>query len=407
MTARPLRAWPAAMAFGLALLAGAAAAQAPQADVASAASPAPQVLVLLKLPPAHYRPDAAYAGGYANSAGRAARRALALDLARTHGLSSDGDWPLPTLGLDCYVFGVPAARSTDDVVAALAKDDRVVWAQPMHLYRAQHNAAAPNDPLYAAQPAAGAWRLAALHQLATGRGVRVAVIDSGVDTAHPELIRHIEMARDLVDDRAAVPAESHGTAVAGIVAADANNRLGIAGVAPRAKLLALRACWQQGPDATLCSTLSLAKALQAALLARADVVNMSLSGPGDRLLGALIDRLQQQGSSVVAALDPGVTGGGFPASHRGVVAVADAPPAALVAPGRFVPVPQPGGGYGVVSGSSYAAAHVSGLVALLRELGAPATFTLTRGSRIDACATLQHAAGPRRADCADDLVAQP
>src|SRR5206468_548036 len=83
-----------------------------------------------------------------------------------------------------------------------------------------------------------------------------------------------------VDAREAV-AELHGTAVAGIIGARADNSVGIVGVAPEAGLMALRACWQAPPDesAAVCSSFTLAKALQFAIDNNAKVINLSLGGP--------------------------------------------------------------------------------------------------------------------------------
>ncbi len=99
---------------------------------------------------------------------------------------------------------------------------------------------------------------------------------------------------------------------------------------------------------------------------------MSLSGPDDPLLGRLLDVAEEHGITIVAAFDPALPGGGFPASHSGVVAVVDEGSEATVAgifgaPGRDIPTTQPHGGWFFVNGSSFAAAHVSGLFALLRE----------------------------------------
>lgn len=358
-----------------------------------------QVLVLLPMPAPHYRPDSAYAGSYVG-AGQAARRAAARDLARRHGLALVTDWPLPELGIDCYVMTVPAGQDVPAAAEALATDPRVSWAQPMNVYAAR--AGGHDDPLFATQPAAQEWQLADWHRVTQGRGVSVAVIDSGVDTAHPDLAGRVALARNLVDDRP-LPAETHGTAVAGLVGARADDGVGIAGIAPAARLLALRAC--QGGTTTRCTTLALAKGLHAALAAGADIVNLSVAGPPDRLLARLLDHALTRGASVVAAVDPALPGGGFPASHPGVLAVSDVPaPNALVAPGHDLPAPLPGGRWGYVSGSSYAAAQVSGLLALLRELG---TRTLEGGSqgRIDACAALARASGRAAAPCTLALTA--
>lgn len=399
--------WPAWLALlaWLALTAPAAHADSRSDDAAH------QLMLMLRQPPAHFRGDGAYAGattGTYAAPGRAARRALAGELARQHGLTVVDDWPMPALDLDCFVLSVPATEAPERVAEALSHDPRVAWAQPMNLFRGQ---AAHNDALYAMQPATAQWQLSNLHALGQGRGVTVAIVDSGVDTTHPDLAGQVLRSENFVD-RGPPPAERHGTAVAGIVAARADNGVGIAGIAPQARLLALRACWQDPAGATLCTTLGLARALVAALEQGAAVVNLSLGGPPDRLLAMLIDRLRAQHVAVVAAADAAQPGGGFPASHPGVVAVGGAPPA-LAAPNRDVPAPVPGGGWAFVSGDSYAAAHVSGLFALLAERGgADTAMALVRdaGGHIDACATLRHAAArprPGEATVPASLAARP
>jgi len=102
---------------------------------------------------------------------------------------------------------------------------------------------------------------------------------------------------------------------------------------------------------------------------------------------------------VVGAYDPKLPHGGFPASHQGVIAVSDEslagyPDGVYIAPGRDVPTTQPGGRWFLVSGSSYAAAHVSGLAALVRERRGfkPKALTLVSdrptGGAVEPCATL-------------------
>lgn len=356
-----------------------------------------QVLVLLKLPAEHFRGGQSYGGGYGDSAAQAARQRIARNLARAHGLSMVTDWPMPLVGVDCFVMQAPKGRTAQAAADALAKDRAVEWAEPMQVYRALAAPAPPNDPLFRLQPAASAWRLAELRGVATGRDVRVAVIDSAVDAAHPDLAGQFAARQDFVAGRPAA-AELHGTAVAGVIAALADNQLGVAGVAPGARLMALRACWQRSVDETLCDSLSLAKALHFAIERGAQVINLSLGGPPNVLLGRLIDAATARGVVVVGAVDPALAGGGFPASHQGVIAVTAGagPPGAYAAPGRDVPTTQPGATFGLVSGSSYSAAHVSGLYALLREKnrrGAPPRLVGARGGGIDACATLR-ACGP-------------
>ena len=361
-----------------------------------------QVLVMLELPKAHYRPDGSYAGNYGAGVGRQSRQQVASDLARRHGLEMRSEWPMPMAGVDCFVMRLTQgdARNPADAAREVAKDRRVAWAQAVGLYQAEGSEA---EPLYAAQPAAGQWHLAELHQIATGRGVRVAVVDSGIEAGHPDLAGQVAFQQNFVDDRPS-PAEGHGTAVAGIIAARADNGVGIAGIAPQARLLALRACWQASPAQTLCTGLGLAKALYAAIQQGAHIINLSLGGPDDRLLGLLLDQAQARGATIVAALP--TRDGPFPANHPGVLVVGSAPPlpaGAVLAPGRDIPSTAPGGGWTVVTGSSFAAAHAAGLLALVRELDAralPATaLVMAAEGRIDSCATLARYTRGRHAGC--------
>lgn len=393
-------------------LAGPARAQTGVADAATDGGG--QVLVLLRLPPPHLRPGADYGGGYGDGASRGARRRIAARLARANGLALVEDWPMPLLGVDCFVMAVPAGRSPVAVAAALGALAGVEWSQPMNAFVGKAGIADPNDPLFRAQPAATQWHLASLHQVADGQGVRVAVIDSQVERGHPDLAGQVETAVDFGREPSA--GEAHGTAVAGIIAAHAGNGLGIAGIAPRARLLALRACRQRRDGATLCDSLSLAKAIHDAVQRGARIINLSLGGPADALLGRLIDVALARGVTVVAAFDRAAPGGGFPASHPGVVAVADSgmgpvPAGVWEAPGQGVPTAAVGGGWHLVNGSSYAAAHVSGLFALLRgqlprargrprliaggdQVGGAAGGDIGgRGGIVDSCATLQHGRG--------------
>jgi subtilisin family serine protease len=243
--------------------------------------------------------------------------------------------------------------------------------------------------------------------------VRVAIIDSNVQLDHPDLAGQVVRSANFIGTRSD-PAESHGTAVAGIVAANADNRVGIAGVAPQSRLLALRACHELAAADTVCTTLSLARAVHAAIEEGSQVINLSLSGPSDRLIEELVRAAQGRGISVVAAADRAIANGGFPASLRGVVAVVDqaagaAPAGMVAAPGSDVPTTLPGSRWGMVSGASYAAAHVSGLLALMLEVHAAtkrvaapvaSELVVAGDGRIDACASLQRAGASCLCDCA-------
>jgi subtilisin family serine protease len=269
--------------------------------------------------------------------------------------------------------------------------------------------------------------LAELHEFATGRNVVIAEVDTGVELNHPDLRGQVALARNFVDGDP-YTGELHGTAVAGIIAARADDGIGIAGVAPQARLLALRACWQDpSGGGAACSSFTLAKALQFALKENSQVINLSLGGPPDRLLQRLLDAALAQGVTVVAAVDPQVRGGGFPASHPGVLEVAgepggDTPAEVLLAPGEDIPTTIPGQRWGFVAGSSFAAAHVTGVVALLRELVpriqpeqvrdalAPhigPSLVAGRPVMIDPCAALARAAGTRACAASRQASALP
>lgn len=392
----------AAAVTGLLLLlaACAGASPAPRLPAASRAEldagAARQVLVTLRQEPAFRLPRAGstargYAGAYDTSA-RTRRAAAAL--AQRYGLREVASWPIQLLGVHCVVFELPGDATPQEMVARLERDQRVESAQPMHLFKTEAGserqtatAAATryNDPYRELQHGMAAMQVEEAHRWAEGSGVEIAVIDTGVDLEHPELRGHVLLARDFVDQPAqAAESDLHGTAVAGVIASSANNGIGIVGVAPAARLLVLRACWQPaGSTAGVCNSFTLAKALSFAVERHPQIINLSLVGPGDPLLERLLRAAIARGIVVVAAAS---TDGAdhFPRSVAGVLAVraalaageveeaaaSGAPGEArelLVAPGLDVITTTPRGAFDFVSGSSFAAAHVSGVAALLLE----------------------------------------
>lgn len=432
---RCCRAAAAVFALGISLAQAAVARDAAGTSaVESAAMPAAesQILVMIRIAPSHFRPDVDYSDGYASRSGHAARRRTAGDIARTHRLQLMSHWPMPAIGVECYVMRVPPDMTVAAAVDSVARDTRAAWAQPLQTFHGQTY----DDPLYEQQPTATAWRLQALHDAATGRGVLVAQIDSGVEAEHPDLSGQVQLVHNAVAHRS-YAAESHGTAVAGIIAARANNGIGVVGVAPGARLLALRGCWEQVPGTARCDTLSLAKALQFALDRKARIVNLSVGGPPDRLLGELLDAAIGRGIIVVAAAATGEADARFPASHRGVVSVASAEPgrsaaattttpigAGFSAPGHDLPSTLPGARWGLVSGASFAAAEVSGMVALLVELIPNARVSqieallrrvpernvsdaILAPTPIDACRSVSIAAGRCLCDCMAEATHLP
>ncbi len=341
-----------------------------------AGSPAPgivterQILVMLKESPVrHYLPGSFSQPSYASGPVPASQLRTAQQLAREYGFQLVSDWAMPSLGVRCFLGEVPAGQVPREVASRLAADARVESAQPVQVFRSLGH----NDPYYELQTSAKVLRLDELHRIATGKHVKVAQIDTGVDLKHPDLDGQLSEARNFVDG-GQYPAESHGTGVAGVIVAKADNGVGIVGVAPAATVMPLRACWEDEgrPGTALCSSFTLAKALQYALSRSLRVLNLSLGGPQDRLLQRLIDKAIDQGIVVVGAVDPSRPDDSFPATHPGVIAVGSAGTAITVsgevlAPGDHVLTTTPNGSWGFLSGSSFAAAEVSGIVALLLE----------------------------------------
>ena len=328
-------------------------------------------------PPTHagssllgYTPPQYYGAGQ-----RAASTLAALQ--RHYGWHKVAGWPIHVLDVYCVVLRPPTGMSRDTLLKALAADPRVQIAQPLQVFSVYSEKSLVshryNDPYVGLQRGFVATDAALAQDFAQGNGVDVAIVDTGVDLTHPDLKGRIADTHDMVDDDAqAFDRDAHGTEVAGIIAADANNHTGIVGIAPEATLSIYKACWYP-PDPgapARCNSFTLAKALAAILGTHARIVNLSLGGPADPLLNMLLVRLLNEGRIVIAAMPPDGALDGFPDDVKGVITVraADASPApagVLSAPGTDILTTQPDGGYDFTSGSSMAAAHVTGISALL------------------------------------------
>jgi subtilisin family serine protease len=301
------------------------------------------------------------------------------ELSRTYRMRIVVAWTLASIGEHCVVFEVPRGRSPRDVIRRLASDPRVGLAQSVGTFETQ----AGGDPLSNLQHGSQALHVQQAHRMATGKGVRVAVIDTGVDFQHPDLLGRIAKASDFVHRRnAPFTADVHGTAVAGVIAAGANNEIGIVGVAPGADIYALKACWPRAPGSreAECNSYTLALAVEAAMeVEHVQVMNLSLAGPDDPLLTKLLGAAVSRGIVVVAA-DGGAPGHSFPANVKGVLGVVGSDDlkgglarpterftASLAAPSIDIISTAPPNSYDFFSGSSLAAAEVTGIVALLLE----------------------------------------
>ncbi|HEX5786720.1 MAG TPA: S8 family serine peptidase [Woeseiaceae bacterium] len=333
------------------------------------------------------------------------------------------EWPIVPLEVHCLVYAPAGGDDVEALLDRLRARPEVESAQRMNEFHVLGEAV--NDPYTLLQHNVDTLELLQAHAWSRGAGSTVTIIDTGADFRHPEIAAQVDEHVDFVapGDGLSVPdsfvADRHGTAVAGIIGAAADNGIGMVGVAPSARLRLLKACWYADDAArAVCNSFTLAKALAHAVESGAQVVNLSLGGPPDPLLARLLGLALREGATVVTAAPPG--GAGFPADVPGVIVVhsasADAGNAGAVplsAPGDEILVPVPGGGYDYASGTSLAAAQVSGIAALLvaerPELTGKQVVGLLAASRVDegvfvnACRALAELLG--RTGCRDDATA--
>ncbi|PRY00702.1 S8 family serine peptidase [Allonocardiopsis opalescens] len=212
-----------------------------------------------------------------------------------------------------------------------------------------------------------------------GGGITVAVVDTPVDPAHPDLVDNLAIGSGADTGGADL---AHGTAMAGLIAAHghgAEHAAGLTGVAPDASLLAVPV--PEGGDGAEREA-ALARAIRQAATGGAQVISLSYSGaaPASRLSEAerqAIEFAADQGAVLVAAAGDTADGAAFPGAHDAVLAVgpvdqslAPDPLAGsgteLWAPGTALTSTAPGGGYADTSGAAAAASVTAGVAALVR-----------------------------------------
>ncbi len=210
-----------------------------------------------------------------------------------------------------------------------------------------------------------------------GRGVRVAVIDTGIDTTHPDLVGQVDGGYSAITKSEALNAyqddNGHGTHVAGTIAAKRDDR-GVVGVAPEARLYGVKVLDADGSG-------NLSDVIDGIVWAASNdmqVANMSLGAPfGSETMRRALRFAAGRGTIVVAAA--GNSGGsvGYPGAYPEAIAVSAAdsedrlaafssrgPEVDFIAPGVDVVSSKMGGGFASYSGTSMAAPHVAGIVAL-------------------------------------------
>ncbi|MFC7395373.1 S8 family peptidase [Scopulibacillus cellulosilyticus] len=267
-----------------------------------------------------------------------------------------------------------------DAVKAFEQQNSVDYAEPNTIF---HVSYVPNDPAFRtlqyAPEKVGAEQAWDVTQ--SSPRVKIAVVDTGVDYNHPDLIGKVIKGRDFVDkDNDPLDENEHGTHVAGIAAANTNNGQGIAGLAPKASILAVRVL-----DASGNGTLdNIAQGIRYAADQGAQVINLSLGGnTGSKTLQDAVNYAWNKGSVVVAAAgNAGSTLPSYPAYYSHVIAVAATDKndklasfsnrgkwVDLAAPGVDIYSTVPGGNYARLSGTSMASPVVAGIAGLLASQG--------------------------------------
>jgi subtilisin family serine protease len=300
--------------------------------------------------------------------------AQADELARRHGLARLESQNSPLVGGTIGLFRVVNRRAVETVSREFGADANVRSVQPNFRYVLQDQKAAltEGDP---AQYALAKLRLPEAHTLAHGVNVTIAVIDSGIDVKHPELANSIADSFDALGSKEGP--HPHGTGVAGAIVSHAR----LMGSAPAARLLAIRA-FGAAPSGAESTSFIILKGLNYAAAHGAQIVNMSFAGPKDALIERGIAATAARGILMVAA---GGNAGPkspplYPAANPNVIAVSatDAQDRlfsasnrggyiAVAAPGVDIFLPAPDEKYQMTSGTSFSAAYVSGLAALMLE----------------------------------------
>jgi filamentous hemagglutinin family protein len=280
-------------------------------------------------------------------------------------------------------FRITGGRSPAEIIRALAAIQLVAVAQPNYLYSLLQQGDGPAPASRgdsgpqgdAAQYVLGKLKISDVHRTVRGTNVPIAVIDSEIDATHPDLEGTVTKRFDAVG--APEKPHAHGTGVAGAIAA--HHRL--LGTAPDARLLAVHA-FSTTAATTESTTFNILKSINWSAHEAVRIINMSFAGPRDPSLGRALQAAYEKGIVLIAAAgnagpkSPPL----FPGADPYVIAVTatDADDKlftganrgkyiSVAAPGVDILVPAPEGEYQMTTGTSVAAAEVSGIVALLLE----------------------------------------
>lgn len=308
-------------------------------------------------------------------------------------------------GVGVEVWQVPEGQELD-MVERLSADPAVEFAEPNYRYYAFEVGGIPNDPYYYRQWAHTIVDSPAAWDVTTGStGVVIAIIDSGVDPTHPDLVGKLVAGYDFVGNDAYPRDENgHGTHVAGIAAAQGNNGLGVAGMDWQARIMPVRVLDASGGGYST----DIVDGIQWAHSQGARVLNLSLGGPSySQAMQNAVTAAHDAGRLVVAAIGncrtsssvcPVANPTNYPAAYANVMAVAATGPTDVYAfysqYGSHCDISAPGGAmsylhdpdgiystlptysvnmnssgysmnYDFVHGTSQASPYVAGLAALI------------------------------------------
>ncbi|MCC6779292.1 MAG: S8 family serine peptidase [Hyphomicrobiales bacterium] len=298
-------------------------------------------------------------------------------VARRLGLSAVASQSSDLTGGTLVHFRLADGRQVAEVVRALEAEN-IGAAAPNYVYTTvqDESLAARTATGNPDQYVIGKLNLGEVHRVATGSNVLVAVVDSQVDVAHPDLVEAIVEEFDAVGRRE--QPHAHGTGMTGAIAA----RRQLMGVAPGTRILAVHAFSTEARETAQATTRHILAGLDYAIKKGARVINMSFAGPYDPMLALALKNAREKGVVLIAAAgnagprSPPL----YPAADPNVIAVTatdrddnpfgqanQGPYVAVAAPGVDILEPAPGNTYQVTTGTSVAAAHVSGVAALLLE----------------------------------------
>ena len=295
-------------------------------------------------------------------------------LARRLDLTQLETQSFPLISATLYRWRVGGGRSALSAVSALENQGAVASVQPNYMFSLQEDAAqtagsAQGDP---AQYVLSKLQVDQAHQIATGKDVPVAVIDSEVDVAHPDINGTTVKSFDALGGEG--KPQQHGTAMAGAIISHGK----LEGIAPGAELLAARAF----DDKSNGTSFAIYKSVQWAADNGARVMNMSFAGPPDPTMHRMLAAAYGKGIVLVAAAGNGGRGAAplYPGADPAVIAVTATDDndglldsanrgryIAVAAPGVQILTLAPADAYTVDTGTSVAAAHVSGVAALLLQ----------------------------------------